>query len=357
MTIHIGKLVGQPQDPRTYGPTDLLVDPSTYVGVEIELEGLCPVEVDVHCPLLENVEDNSLRGPSGEILFAFPLKGVDIITALDAAESYVIGTGVRPILSSRTSTHVHVDMRDMTDAGLRKFIAVYLTVERLLYHYCGKAREDNIFCVPVFKSMRQVRKLSRLLSADTFAEFKSHLMGFTEDSRYAGMNLNSLWGHGTIEFRMMHGEYRASRIREWINLLLSIKKYAAQTTIQKLKSPKQVYSTQCEAYLKEVFGEYASVLQYEGYEHDIVRGSRLQQEMLNTPDLRKEEWSLIALGAASNVKIEESGQHLTSQGVTSYSIPIGVLSNHFVTSPSIFHDDVFEQESEDYDGEEDDVAY
>ena len=312
MTISIGEALCKKEDPRSSKESTELVDSNTYIGVEVELEGI-PIEgVNAMCPLLKSTGDYSLRGEdSGEILFALPLKGEDAVLALKAIETYTIKRKTRPIISSRTSTHVHVDMRNMNVDSLCKFIAVYLTIERVLFHYCGKEREDNIFCVPLYKSDSYLKYMSKVFNAKDESQFLKALQLFNEQSRYAALNLNSLWTHGTIELRILKGEFRSNKLIDWVNMVLSIKKYAESTTIKALTTPKQVYSEHCDEYLTSVFGKYAESLKYEGFERDIVRGTRVAQDVLNSIRQQADPWDLLEIASSSKVKV--LNDHLINQ--------------------------------------------
>lgn len=304
MNINIGKAVSHYQDPRQYDHTPLLVDSSTYLGVEVELEGIHISDVDNVCPLLASTSDYSLRGPdSGEILFAMPLKGVDIVTAVRAIETYVHKQAVRPIISSRTSTHVHMDMRSLSSADLRKLLAVYLSVERVLFHYCGKEREDNIFCVPLYKSNLTQKQIAKALDSTSLAQFKDALSVFSESVRYGALNLHSLWMHGTLEFRHLRGEYRADNLLKWINILLSIKQYALNTSTKALKAPKYTDSSYCGEFLEAVFGEYAEELKYDGYERDIVKGTRDSQNIIHSNRQNSDQWPILKIATTTTVKV------------------------------------------------------
>ena len=313
MTISIGGALEKKEDPRSAKESKELIDSNTYIGVEVELEGIYIKEVANMCPLLESTDDWSLRGDdAGEILFAFPLKGEDVVVALKAIETYTIQQKTRPIISSRTSTHVHIDMRNMDVDSLCKFIAVYLTIERVLFHYCGKEREDNIFCVPLYKSDTYLKYMSKVFNSTSSSAFLSHLQVFNEQSRYAALNLTSLWSHGTVELRILKGEFRSTKLIDWVNMVLSIKKYAESTTIKALSTPKQVQSEYCDEYLTTVFGKYADMLKYDGFEHDIVKGTRVAQDVLNSIRQQADPWKLLEIAQDSVVKVKDT--HLINQG-------------------------------------------
>lgn len=326
MTLSVGKAIGMNEDIRGYHTTDKLINSQTYLGVEVELEGIHVTGVSEVCPLLESTTDYSLRGDdAGEILFAFPLKGNDVDIALRGIESFVMREKVRPIISSRTSTHVHVDMRDADNEFMRNFIAVYLSVERVLFQHCGKEREDNIFCVPMYKSNTIVRDLSTALSTTDEDSFKDALSRFGEDTRYAALNIHSLWMHGTLEFRHLKGTYEYAKLIEWVNIILSIKQYALAVPLAALQAPKQVDSAECEAYLVDVFGKYADVLRYRGFEKDIVKGTRVAQGLIHGDRQRKNQWDLLSMGRNSSLKLDKEQEQVASKKKKKVQLPTHTL--------------------------------
>lgn len=342
MTINIGAAVGHIKDPRSFGEAKTLIDSYTYIGVEVELEGILVSDITNKCPLLNDVHDYSLRGAdSREILFAFPLKGSDVEEAVLAIESYVTKLDVRPIISNRTSTHVHIDVRDMSILQLRKFLAVYVSVERMLFHYCGREREENIFCVPLYKAATTLENISELLQAKDSRAF-GHILNdkFGEHKRYGAVNLNAINKHGTLEFRMLRGEWRYKPIMEWINIILSIKKYALTAKTKEILVPSHVYENNCNRYVDKVFGKLAGVLKYEGYERDIVKGARASQDIINIKNITENSWDVIDLGAESNVLSTRNKEvaPVEEPNVTSFTIPEGILSSsqfHNIANASV----------------------
>ena len=325
MTQHIGDILGKPRDVRKFGTSTELIDSETYIGIEVELENVYVNTVSETCGLLSATNDYSLRGENcGEILFSMPLKGNDVIEAINGIDEYIQVTESKPIMSSRTSTHVHIDVRDMSLEELRKFIIVYLSVERLLSNYCGRMRAENIFCVPVYKSSRLIHCLSGLFEQKTFstARMISILSQFNEELRYGAINFHSLWKHGTLEFRMLRGEYRAPKIKEWLNILLSIKKYAMENKEAEIRSPNQLYSSNCEEYVHNIFGELSVVLLYDGYERDIVKGARIAQEVINRRVVGKKAVELLEVSKTTTVKRKEKVEENTALEKAFYGGPL-----------------------------------
>ena len=304
MAILIGHAVNNSPDIRSNKRTRKLIDNDTYVGLEVELEGVKfnSEEVSAWCPLLQLVHDDSLRGDSGEIIFSVPLRGNDVSVAVKAIESLLLKKKMRPILSERLSVHVHLDMRDMEVDMLKRFLATYLSVERVLYHYCGHNRENNIFCVPMYKSSDTIDNIAILLETKTTGEFYNVLANYFGDSRrYGGLNLAALLAHGSIEFRMMRGLWRKQDILNWINIILSIKKYAIKVAEGSISYPSHVYAENSLSFLNDVFGKYSQDLMYQGVETDIVKGARNTQDLCLSCTHKDISWDVIALSNKSNL--------------------------------------------------------
>jgi hypothetical protein len=79
----------------------------------------------------------------------------------------------------------------------------------------------------------------------------------------------------------MHaGEWRAAPILEWVNILLSIKKYSMEFQGEPKDIINRLSIIGPAAFLKEVFAEHYIVLANDGYESDMFNGARIAQEIL-----------------------------------------------------------------------------
>lgn len=191
------------------------------VGIEVEVErGREPLNSG-WSSLWQAKDDNSLRNNGIEFV-SLPLRGLQIGAALNA-----LMDSMRPTVefSHRTSIHVHMDVRSLTPEEIAKIMLVYLTVEPQLYSYVGEERERNIFCLPWYEIPAVEAVFDRIKS---FAAIPGERpIGVqTNDERYSGLNLAPMTTFGTMEFRHLGGTRDIPRIMEWINLILSIRKYA-----------------------------------------------------------------------------------------------------------------------------------
>lgn len=266
---------------RTYIPSDLLVLPTNMVGVEIEIEGVRTDNPAFRANtnlanFWEPVSDQSLRGGT-ELRFKGPLFGQDLIQAL----KYVDATlkKVDHVASIRTSTHVHFDLERFDDsADLLKLLAVSGIFEKTLFKYIGHGREDSIYCIPFLSARGDFQKLSTL---------GGNPMGLNKGTgRYQAINIQSMFAHGTIEFRHANALTTYNELLDWINILGSIVKYASEgdfdidklSTLCSEKSPID--------FLCEVFPDHHDKLIYDGLDDDIIKSARMVDDMVHYSSLQ-----------------------------------------------------------------------
>ncbi|MBD3261820.1 MAG: hypothetical protein GF334_09185 [Candidatus Altiarchaeales archaeon] len=144
---------------------------------------------------------------------------------LEAARGHINET------SFRTSTHVHVNCLDYTPTEIMTAATAYWLTENLLFKYYGKDRESNNFCL----RLKDAEGLIKIVEKDV--EQKTPFVSLDTDLiRYAGLNLNSLWKFGTIEFRGMRGTIDFQTIDEWSREAESL----VHTSIETFKSPEEI---------------------------------------------------------------------------------------------------------------------
>ncbi len=248
MNLPIGKLLGRNPPRNMGGATPDLVMSDTYLGLEFEVENFTVPAIP---PAISDFwaikEDHSLRNKGMEFVFSQPLKGDSVITALDTFLGWQAGTKMRT--SIRTGLHVHLDMREVNVSQMVSFLMTYTAIEPLLYRWVGNSREESNFCVPFYYSdvaLRQAAKIVSDLISDNEEASKGGPTGHAKQAseafeRYSGLNLNSLARFGSAEFRQMPMTFNRTRILDWINIILSLKKYSLQV------SPDDVAKSLCAA--------------------------------------------------------------------------------------------------------------
>lgn len=277
MSKSIGEMVGKRRDPRSVMGSNRLVS-DTLIGLEIELEDI-PRELWLNpFNYWEVKEEGSLRDRGCEFVFAQPLGGQDIISAIEELHTVFDTFRVSPLASERTSVHVHVDVRDMDEQQLFKFISLFLVFEKALYNYCGNGRDENIFCLPCFNAQGSLKGLKNLIK-------KEHgdrtIRKVSEESgRYSGINLNAIRRFGSLEFRLHSGTWDMDALLNWINILLSIRNAAIQKEEIDVKTiPNYISMRGSDAFIDEIFGDLSPLIKYHGVDKGIYDGVRLLQEV------------------------------------------------------------------------------
>lgn len=247
---------------KAYLPT--LVDSETLVGLEVEVERVsqsAPTDGDPLFNLLWQVKpDGSLRNDGLEFV-SNPIAGANVPLAINNLHA-LLTTFNKVDFSSRTSVHVHVNVREMTVEQIFKLLLVYLVIERSLYYYVfdrtNVVREDNIFCVPIRNCLLGTAAAGGIMSYSRKQD-KSALGELLNTwKKYTGLNILPITTLGTLEFRHMSGTIKPGLLVEWINLLLSLKQFAKrqQTFIELRDSICELNTnSQYEKMLRDVFGE------------------------------------------------------------------------------------------------------
>jgi hypothetical protein len=266
----LAKLYGLSGSPVSISPSDQFVS-TRRIGVELEYENLAnhPSEI-LDEDLWEVTEDGSLRNISPEtfsleIRYQQPLGGLDSSRALLSLKK-LLARDKGIICSERTGLHVHVDFRDATLYQLRNFIICYLMAEPFLYEYCGEGRENNIFCIPLYKSPHL---LSGVLSMGGYLR-DSQTRGLGMLYKYSGLNIGSLSRKGSVEFRMHKSSKNINAIYTWINILLSLVEHGLRSNINLKKFLH--YLDAGGDFIGDTFGEYGDVLRTANMERNLEIG-------------------------------------------------------------------------------------
>ena len=214
-----------------------------YVSVEMEVISMKPgTRTDVIKVLKKwggsLKEDASLNEGGFEIGTA-PARGQ---MALDQVDSICKKLVEKNAMADRScGLHCHVDARNMSDESLLCLIRLYRVVEPALYDMVAGSRRENHHCKYVGSSLSHTLQLG--YSVSRRIEFlKEELYGSVDAAdeakqdkrkrscRYAGLNLNALYVHGTIEFRMHHGTVDATKVKHWMKVCSAIVQYAESYT-------------------------------------------------------------------------------------------------------------------------------
>ena len=188
--------------------------PTTYVGVEIELEKVSN-NIEFIPSSFNMLEDGSLK-EQGKEFVTVPIKfqylEQELIRLNKALKKFS--------LSSRCSVHVHMNARDFTLEELEVFIMLYCIFEKSLFNLSGNRWKNN-FCVPLYSYYPSVAAFLERLNIGELGSLSWY--------KYFALNLSPIFGGeskhklGTVEFRHMEATMDVGRIINWINFIVSLK--------------------------------------------------------------------------------------------------------------------------------------
>lgn len=250
-----------------------MVDLKTMIGIEIEAEGVSS-NIANGVPCWNIITDDSLRNNGREFVTP-PVTPEVARQALIAL--YATFRKAEPDFSWRTSTHVHLNMREDKVEQVMCLLLLYILFEDSLFSFVGDDRRQSNFCVPVQETNLSYT-ISRILSG------KQTLPALCEIwQKYTALNPRPLCfndhagggpggshtsGKGTIEFRHLEGTANLTKVVNWINLILCLQKFARQTNLEELEGRilsvmnRQDYVN----FIHDVFQEYAELLPVKGFQ-------------------------------------------------------------------------------------------
>lgn len=287
-------------------PIDI-VDSETHVGIEVEVEKVGNAEFPSLRPVWNIVADGSLRNKGLEFV-SYPIRGEHVHLSLIHLKRILEKYAPNFEFTERTSIHVHVNARMMTIEQLFVFLLVYLTVERSLFRFvenAGFVRDKNIFCAPIQDSQTYLN-LAHTFELWTLGKYEQFYNNLTTHwKKYTGMNMLPIRKKGTIEFRHMGGTLDIKLLMDWINLILSIKKYAIKTPAEKVFNYIKELNTNSNynAFALEVFGKYADLFAEPLFNSRIEEGIiAIKQCLVQSNRSREEKVSLETIKNSSAMK-------------------------------------------------------
>ena len=196
------------------------------MGIEIEAEGVySDVFSWLSCGHWTTTHDSSVKD-NGKEFISPPGSPAYLRTLLAQLYTMFELAKSMPKFTWRTSTHVHVNMRDRSPRQICHFLILYALFENELFGFLDPSRRHSHFTVPILDTHYYLN-ISKTLHGGSFAGniVKSwHKYSaintrplMVNDHLNHGMNLEG--GKGTVEFRSMEGTSDPSKIIDWMNLL------------------------------------------------------------------------------------------------------------------------------------------
>lgn len=316
--MKIGHIVNKIPLVKQNKETPKLVDSTTLLGVEVEVEKWKEYDLShIYSGYWTAKKDDSLRNNGMEMVFAEPLSGADAVSAVE----WLCEQAVKHkwAVSKLTGLHVHVDIRNLELDQFRNFCAVYALTEPLIYYWVGRGRFENMFCLPWYMAEMDLKNISKVAKEGEVDPARAR--AFLESlSKYSGCNLNAVHKFGTAEFRMLETTFDAQRIITWINILLSLKKYAMIPHITPQVMCEAIRHHGAWAFGQAVFG-LSSLTQmwYQDYEKDVIGQGMVTCDWFldNTRDLKLKgrppgeilNWSRVANLTGEKKTNNQEGEH------------------------------------------------
>lgn len=184
------------------------------------------------------VRDGSLSGScNGEIVS--PVLTYDDLEQLQNIIRAVRAAGAKTDHS--TGIHIHVDGSAFNAKSITNLVKFVFKQERLLEHVLGITPSRlGRYCRPIEPAFMQRLEAN---PPTTMREVQTAWYGSQHarperyhQSRYHGLNLNSLFFRGTIEFRYFNGSLHAGEVKAYLQLVLAL---AANALSSKAASSKR----------------------------------------------------------------------------------------------------------------------
>lgn len=240
------------------------------VGVEIEVEGR---NLPLGNKYWRREVDGSLRGAeNAEYVLRTPLTLNQLSLALKSLALDYKTCKATIDDSVRAGVHVHVNVQELNVVQLYNYITLYLVFEELLTKFCGSTREGNLFCLRACDAEFLIQALQYT------AQSRRYRTLVTDDLRYAAINVKALGNYGSLEFRAMRSTKDFDVLQTWATILVMLREKAKE-----FFEPTDIINGFSEGessgFLGRIFGEYAELLKFDGYERALVRGVRIAQEI------------------------------------------------------------------------------
>lgn len=194
--------------------------PKGNIGIEIELEG--GDEDDF--PSVDGWElktDGSLRDGM-EYVFDGPQSGDLAIGSILNMGEAMAEFDPRPTF--RCSTHIHLDVRDLSWRQWERLVILYVIYEDVFFDHAQDYRRMSNFCVPFINNDYLGQLFGHILRAPE-AHKISHVR---EWPKYSALNLQTTGSFGTVEFRGSHAIWTSEELTDLARRMLHLKRYVLE---------------------------------------------------------------------------------------------------------------------------------
>lgn len=165
-----------------------------------------------------NRADGRSTPEQGLELVSPPLRGVEGFAQIEKVCAVLGRLGAR--INTTCGLHVHIGARNEQLGFFKNLITLYERFQGVIDTTLPVSRRDNTYCRPIsilpahLTSARSVADVARAISQTPDAS--------RDGTRYKKLNLKSFWAHGTVEFRHHSGTVEATKVIEWVKLVIGL---------------------------------------------------------------------------------------------------------------------------------------
>lgn len=190
-------------------------------GIEMEIEGqrLPPAPSGWTIK-----EENSLRGEAYEYVTRNAVHMNSLQKSLANLHKALTAEPVTVNLTTRASTHIHLNMQNETFRTLFGTILLYCIAEPMLLRICGQHRNGNLFCLPLVEGGDLPSHFKQMVYSFGDKELTRH--HWPHRGKYAALNIDPLNSLGSIEFRMFPNTIDPEDVMRWARWVYALREYA-----------------------------------------------------------------------------------------------------------------------------------
>jgi len=243
-----------------HGEPTTQVHPSSVqkLGIEIEVENVRASPGPFNPPLVfwNVTTDGSLRNNGAE----FVSKILEAGQIEDALKDFYVHWKQQGMQTNlRCGIHVHMNCLPFMVPDLAGIFTTYALLEPFLMSVCGDLREENIYCVPWYRSTLEADKAA-LLVRDPKERWPTLRAAVNQACKYAALNFATLAKFGTLEFRHAPTWDSITPTLSWTQMLLRIMEYGVK------RNPTEIldaWHRDPEAWYRLVLGKFCPTVMHD----------------------------------------------------------------------------------------------
>jgi hypothetical protein len=158
----------------------------------------------------------------------------------------------------RTSTHVHVNVSNLTIKDIRKMMLLYALFEEFFFKMVKPNRRDNIHCVP----------LTETYLPKDYHKSLEWLLGRWH--KYTAFNMKPIVNFGSIEFRHLHGTGDAEEVNTWLHVIENLWKLCQRVEVDQATL---MDKSQIESWFDLIFFPSEKIMTLRSSMHNIIRNN------------------------------------------------------------------------------------